>query len=170
MAGRVAANLIIGRDGATTLGGSSAALSFPADRLRFHQLRTEFQAILIGGNTARNEPYSKTPLPLIVLTRHPLPSKIAKNPLAQAWALSLEEAIPQALERFGDLLIEAGPALFEVALESGLLTELFITRSNVLGGERGADLSHLPENWVKVSDESVAGGHFLRYRLAPSHE
>ena len=170
MAGRVAANLIIGPYGATTLGGSSVALSFPADRLRFHQIRTEFQAILIGGNTARNEPYSKTPLPLIVLTRHPLPSKVAQNPLAQAWQIDLKDAIPQALGRFGDLLIEAGPALFQAAIKSGLLTELFITRSNVLGGEKHIDLPHLIEDWVEISDESAEGGHFLRYRLAPSHD
>lgn len=170
MAGRVAANLIIGQDGATTLGASSKALSFPADRQRFHQLRTEFQAILIGGNTARNEPYSKTPLPLIVLTRHPLPAKIAENPLAEAWAIDLTDAIPKALSRFGDLLIEAGPALFQAAIENGLLTELFITRSNALGGENLLDLPRLLEHWVEITDERVEGGHFLHYRLAPSHE
>lgn len=170
MAGRVAANLIIGQDGATTLGGSSTALSFPADRLRFHQLRTEFQAILIGGNTARNEPYSKTPLPLIVLTRHPLPGKVAENPLAEAWSVDLKDAIPEALSRFGDLLIEAGPVLLQAVIAGGLLTELFITRSKTLGGEKFLDLPRLLENWIEISDERVEGGHFLHYRLAPSQE
>ena len=87
MAHRVAVNLIVGAKGETTWGGTSAGLSFAADRARFHQLRREFQAILIGGNTAHHEPYAKTPLPLIVLTHRPLPDQVAKNPVAQAWEL-----------------------------------------------------------------------------------
>lgn len=170
MGARVAANLVIGGDGSTTLGGSSVALSFPADRIRFHQLRGEFQAILIGGNTARSEPYSKTPLPLIVLTHHALPIQIATNPLAVAWQKNLIEAIPLAQKVYGDLIIEAGPALIRPAIQGGYLTELFITRSEREGGEGVIDLAKLLEGWTVLSDEMVAGGHFLHYRLAPSHE
>jgi hypothetical protein len=76
MSNRVAANLVIGADGSTTRGGSSRGLSFEADRQRFHQLRGEFDVILVGGNTARSEPYSKTPIPLIVLTHGALPQRL----------------------------------------------------------------------------------------------
>jgi dihydrofolate reductase len=161
MGARVAANLVIGGDGSTTLGGSSAALSFPADRIRFHQLR---------GDTARREPYSKTPLPLIVLTHHTLPNQVATNPLAIAWHMNLIEAIPVAQEVYGDLIIEAGPALIRPAIQGGYLTELFITKSERAGGEGVIDLTKLLEGWTVLSDEVVAGGHFLHYRLAPSHE
>ena len=170
MGARVAANLVIGGDGSTTFGGSSAALSFPADRIRFHQLRREFQAILIGGNTARSEPYSKTPLPLIVLTHHTLPKQVATNPLAVAWAINLIEAIPLAQEKYGDLLIEAGPALIGPAIQGGYLSELFITQSERVGGKGVIDLAKLLKDWTLLSDEVVEGGHFLHYRLAPSHE
>ena len=122
MSYRVAANLVLGADGSSTLRGSSAGLSFPADRERFHQLRRDFGAILIGGNTARNEPYQKTPLPLIVLTRQGLPDRLSSNPIATAWDLSFRDAVATATAQYGDRLIEAGPALVSAAISDGLLT------------------------------------------------
>jgi len=62
------ANLIVGKDGSTTVAGSSTPLSTDEDRRRFHQLRTDADLILIGGNTARREPYKRTPIPLYILT------------------------------------------------------------------------------------------------------
>ncbi len=169
MAHRVAVNLIVGAKGETTWGGTSAGLSFAADRARFHQLRREFQAILIGGNTAHHEPYAKTPLPLIVLTHRPLPELLLKNPLAQAWEMPLPEAISRAVDTFGDLLIEAGPKLVEEALALGLITELFLSVSDLPGGENAIDIAHLTQNGIELSRQDVDGGHFLHYRLAPSH-
>jgi riboflavin biosynthesis pyrimidine reductase len=169
MSHRVAANLVIGSDGSTTLKGSSAGLSFPADRIRFHQLRSEFQAILIGGNTARNEPYEKTPLPLIILTSQPLPPKIALNPLAEGWDLELPEAIAKATTRFGEILLEAGPRLLEAALKGGLVTDLYLTISHSRGGENPVVLGDLTRGWEEISREEASGGYFSHYRLAPSH-
>lgn len=169
MSTRVAANLVVGGDGSTTLNGSSRGLSFPADRQRFHALRGEFAALLIGGNTARNEPYAKTPLPLIVLTHGALPLAVANNPLAQAWNLSLKEAIPLATQTFGNLLLEAGPSLLRQGLAEGLITELFLTISEVLGGENRQDFSGFLGQMDEISREVRPGGLFLHYRLAPSH-
>jgi riboflavin biosynthesis pyrimidine reductase len=167
MSPRVAANLVIGADGATTLAGSSAGLSFPADRRRFHQLRSEFKVILIGGNTARNEPYEKTPLPLIVLSHQPLP--ITANPLAELATRPLPEVVADATARFGDLLIEAGPQLLQSALDLRLLTDLYVTVSDRMGGENQIDLVVLTRGWEEISREEVEGGYFSHYRLAPSH-
>lgn len=169
MSKRVAANLVIGADGSTTRGGSSRGLSFEADRQRFHQLRGGFDVILIGGNTARNEPYSRTPIPLIVLTHGGLPKNMASNPLAQAWGESLEKALPRATRTFGDVLIEAGPSLVRQGLEQGLISELFLTISDAIGGENLLKLSDLLKDMVEISREEPDGGHFVLYRLAPSH-
>lgn len=169
MPDRVAANLIVGADGSTTLGGSSRGLSFEADRQRFHQLRGEFEVILIGGNTARNEPYSRTPIPLIVLTHGGLPKNIAANPLAQAWGEPLTQALERAIESFGDVLIEAGPKLLREGLEQNLIHELFLTISDRSGGENPMDLQKLLLNMHELSSERLPGGLFLHYRLAPSH-
>jgi len=168
MSNRVAANLVIAADGATTLGGGSSGLSAPADRARFHQLRGEFKAIMIGGNTARNEPYAKTPIPLIILTHLPLTGAAATNPLAIAWNTSLPDAVALALANYGDLLIEAGPALLRSAIASHLLSEIFITRSDRLGGENPAALEEFIQGGVEISRQSFDGGVFLHYRLAPS--
>ena len=65
----IIANLILGRDGGTSIRGRSAPLSSSSDRKRFHELRAMSDAIVIGGETARCEPYGKTPVPLIVVTR-----------------------------------------------------------------------------------------------------
>ena len=169
MTPRVAANLIVGAKGETTWGGTSAGLSFAADRARFHQLRREFQAILIGGNTAHHEPYSKTPLPLVVLTHRPLPDQVAKNPLAQAWALPLADGISKATSTYGDLLIEAGPALLNEAISQGLITEIYLSISAIPGGENPIDIAQLTERGIEISRQDVDGGLFLHYRLAPSH-
>jgi len=170
MSYRVAANLVLGADGSSTLRGSSAGLSFPADRERFHQLRRDFGAILIGGNTARNEPYQKTPLPLIVLTRQGLPDRLSSNPIATAWDLSFRDAVATATSQYGDLLIEAGPALVSAAISDGLLTDLYLTISEQIGGENPVDLAGLTAGSSEVSRESVRGGLFLHLRLAPSHD
>lgn len=169
MSNRIAANLVIGADGSTTLDGSSRGLSFEADRRRFHQLRGEFDVILVGGNTARNEPYAKTPIPLIVLTHGPLPQRIAGNPLAQAWEQALNQALPRARETFGDVLIEAGPSLVRQGLEEGLISELFLTISDTTSGENLIEISDFLSEMVELSRERLTGGLFLHYGLAPSH-
>ncbi|MEJ0014494.1 MAG: dihydrofolate reductase family protein [Actinomycetota bacterium] len=169
MANRVAANLVLGADGSTILNGSSAGLSFPADRRRFHELRQEFDALLIGGNTARNEPYEKTPLPLIVLSHGELPPKIAANPVAVLWNLSIGEAISKATREYGDLLIEAGPALLRAALATEQVTELFLTISARSGGENIVNSTEFTHGAIEISREEAVGGLLLRYRLAPSH-
>ena len=167
---RVAANLVLGVGGTTTLKGSSSGLSTPADRLHFHELRKEFGAILIGGNTARNEPYAKTPVPLIILTHQPLSGPAAMNPSALAWSMPLESAISRASERYGDLLIEAGPTLIMEAIEGGLLTDLYLTLSPVTGGENPISLDSLLNSSQEMSRQEVDGTLFLHYRLAPTHD
>jgi riboflavin biosynthesis pyrimidine reductase len=168
MAPRIAANLIVGADGSTTLNNSSRGLSFPADREKFHQLRREFAALLIGGNTARNEPYTTTPLPLIVLSRRGLPPRLSTNPHAMVWDLPLAEAIARAVDKYGDLLIEAGPELLKEALDLGLINELHLTISEVTGGENPIDIGALTRTAKVVGEVQVDQGQFLTYRLAPS--
>ncbi|NDD79304.1 MAG: pyrimidine reductase, partial [Actinobacteria bacterium] len=84
---KVSANLIVGSDGSTSINGSSMGLSNDEDRRRFQQLRQKSDLIVIGGNTARREPYKRTPVPLYILTH----SKIKlqpKNQLAKQFQLT----------------------------------------------------------------------------------
>ena len=64
----IRANFIVGQDGSSTHNGSSIGLSNKIDKERFRRLRTECDVVVIGGNTARNEPYKNLNKPLVVIT------------------------------------------------------------------------------------------------------
>jgi len=166
----VAANLVVGSDGSTTLAGNSAGLSTSADRRRFHVLRKGFNAILIGGNTAAHEPYATTPLPLIVLSTRPLSGQAAKNPQAIAWNKPMPDAISDATNTYGRVLIEAGPSFLREAITTGLVSDLYLTISPISGGENRIDLTQLTSSFEEISRESIEGTLFLHYGLAPSHD
>ena len=99
-------SLVIGADGSLTKNGSSREISSTTDRQRFLALRREFDVIMIGGGTARSEPYERTPVPLIVLSR-----SLTKhtNPKAVLWQSSPRDAIARAVQEFGPrILVEGG--------------------------------------------------------------
>ena len=95
----VSANLIVGIDGSTTANGSSIGLSNDEDRQRFHQLRGESDLILIGGNTARREPYKRTPIPLYILT-HSKVKLQPKNQLAKQFQLTPKQLLEEVGNKF----------------------------------------------------------------------
>ena len=65
----VVATLVVGSDGSTSKESRSAGISSPEDRKAFLQRRREVDVIIVGGNTARHEPYNRTPVPLVVISR-----------------------------------------------------------------------------------------------------
>ena len=156
----VVANLLVGTDGSTTARGRSAGLSSPVDRKRFHQLRAMADYIVIGGNTARTEPYASTPVPLIVLTHGELPAEISANPLARAVSGPLAEVL-DALA--GNILIEAGPTLLELAMRSHLVDELHLTITGAAPGENQIDILALTNGYDEIDREEIAGEKFLTF-------
>ncbi len=160
----VKANLVMGNDGSTTLGGSSRSLSSPADRSRFHELRAQASAILIGGNTARTEPYASTPVPLVVITRGGnLPENLIANPLLHIWELDPVSAVQRAKQEFGEnILVEGGINLLKELLVANQIAELFLTISEKSGGENVYDLSALTRNFTVESSEKVGSETFLK--------
>jgi riboflavin biosynthesis pyrimidine reductase len=159
LAGRyVLANLLVGADGSTTVRGRSVGLSSPADRRRFHQLRAGTDYIVIGGNTARTEPYASTPVPLIVLTHGQLPDEISSNTLARAVNASLPEVL-ELLE--GNILIEAGPSLLGIAMSSQLVDEFHLTITQAAPAENQIDISNLISGYEESECEEVDGEKFL---------
>jgi riboflavin biosynthesis pyrimidine reductase len=161
---RVLANLVLGSDGSTTLDGSSKALSSASDRKRFHELRALASAILIGGNTARTEPYASTPVPLVVITRSgEIPESVRSNPKAQIWELDPVSAANRAGEEFGgNILVEGGMRLVQELLIANQIDELYLTLSNKSGGENVYDLSALTRDFTVASSEKVEGETFLK--------
>ena len=124
------ANFLIAANGATTLHGSSSSLSSPRDRRRFHDLRAEAKAIVIGGNTFRREPYRSSPLPLFVATRGNIEMLRERNPLASFLHLSPQEIVEHARKEVGDpILIEAGGQFLSPLLRNKAITNFRLTRS-----------------------------------------
>jgi len=168
----VSANLLLSEDKKATLDGRSAPLSFPADRERFHALRKKSDLILIGGNTARNEPYQHTPLPLFVLSRHPMTELTANNQFATILQCPLAQAIDLAKREYQRILIEAGPVLVTQGLSEKVIDILHLSISKKLGdlSAPSVELSQSLTSYALVSDEEVDGGRFLTYHLAPTKE
>jgi riboflavin biosynthesis pyrimidine reductase len=143
------ANLIVGADGSTTLAGSSIGLSTDEDRRRFHELRSKSDLILIGGNTARREPYKRTPIPLYILT-HTKVRLQPKNQLVKQFALSPAQMINQLRSSFNpdqsepiNLLVEAGAALLKPMIEEGLIDHLYLTVNLEKAGDNKISITEL---------------------------
>ena len=160
----VLANLVLGSDGSTSLDGSSKSLSSAEDRRRFHEVRAQASVILIGGNTARTEPYAQTPVPLVVITRSgEIPESVRANPKTHVWELDPISAVEKALKEFGGtVLVEGGIRLVQELLLANQIDELYLTLSKVSGGENVYDLSALTRDFTVESSEKIDGETFLK--------
>jgi riboflavin biosynthesis pyrimidine reductase len=160
----VLANLVLGSDGSTSMGGSSKSLSSAEDRRRFHEVRAQASVILIGGNTARTEPYAQTPIPLVVITRSgEIPESVRANPKTHVWKLDPISAVEKALKEFGGtVLVEGGIRLVQELLLANQIDELYLTLSKISGGENVYDLSALTREFTVESSEKIDGETFLK--------
>ena len=165
----VSANLVLAANGATTIGGRSAPLSSGGDRVRFHTLRTEADLIVIGGRTARTEPYEKTPCELVVISRGHDLGRAAANPVARLSHLPISELLP-ILRRDGHrVLIEAGASLLSEAIQAGEVDQLFITRTARLGdGDYFAE-ELITKNFELIEEERSKEDRFQIWQLRPTH-
>jgi riboflavin biosynthesis pyrimidine reductase len=163
------ANLVVGKDGSTTLAGSSTGLSTDEDRRRFHELRSKNDLILIGGNTARREPYKRTPIPLYILT-HTKVRLQPKNQLAKQFTLSPSELINQLKSSFNpdqsapiNLLVEAGAVLVQQMIAEGLIDHLYLTVNLEKTGDNSISITDLTKSFELISRENIAPCEFLHY-------
>jgi riboflavin biosynthesis pyrimidine reductase len=166
----VIANLVVSSTGATSKNGSSIGLSSPVDRERFHELRKQSDAILIGGSTARREPYKKTPIPLFIIT-HSLVRLQPKNQMAKQLNLPPQSALKEISEFFANqesaqILVEAGPKLLTQMIEQGLIQRLFLTVNHGATGESIIDLKELVRDFKLSSSERIENDEFQIYELA----
>jgi riboflavin biosynthesis pyrimidine reductase len=165
----VSANLIVGIDGSTTANGSSIGLSNDEDRQRFHQLRGESDLILIGGNTARREPYKRTPIPLYILT-HSKVKLQPKNQLAKQFQLTPKQLLEEVGGKFESsselpikLLVEAGPKLLLEMITQSLVDYLYLTVSLNKKGENKVDIDELTKYFRLVRNETKKDYEFRYY-------
>jgi len=165
----VTANLIVGKDGSTSISGSSTPLSTQEDRERFQALRLKNDLILIGGNTARREPYKKTPIPLYILT-HTKVRLQPKNQLAKQFLLSIKEMISEIGSKFEggkeviNLLVEAGPSLLTQMISDSLVDQFYLTINLELTGGNQISISDLTRSFELVESEIVGSCEFRVYK------
>jgi riboflavin biosynthesis pyrimidine reductase len=134
----IRANFIVGQDGSSTHNGSSIGLSNEIDKEEFRRLRTECDVVVIGGNTARNEPYKNLNKPL-------------------------EEAIAIIKEKFGEnILVEAGWKLLRNAIENRLIDELYLTINHSITGENVIDLKFIYKNFAVAQSNLIENTQLLK--------
>jgi len=157
------ANILLAKNLATSLGGSSRALSPESDRIRFHQIRTLAKAILIGGQSYRNEPYSKLSLPLYISSR-----TLSEGSSDSQFIFNQEPAwlIKRALlEQGSPVLIEGGVNFIASLITQSLIDFLYITRVNQDGDGHFFDESQLLQNYERQSIEIIDGASFESWRV-----
>ena len=161
----------MGSDGSTTANNSSIGLSTDEDRLRFKQLRSKSDLILIGGNTARREPYKRTPVPLYILT-HAKVRLQPKNQLAKQFSMSITDLFSEISNNFSpiettspiNLLVEAGPILLQEMIELSLINHLYLTKNLEKSGENKISIEELTATFKLISNERVGACEFLHYQ------
>jgi len=160
---KVIANILLARNLATSLGASSRALSPKSDRIRFHQIRRLAKAILIGGESYRNEPYSHLSLPLYIASRTLIEGAIGnqfifnKDP---AWLINRA-----LLDTGAPVLIEGGVKFISEPIAQRLIDLLYITRVNEDGDGHFFDENNLLNNYERQSLEVIDGTIFESWRV-----
>ena len=159
--GQVIATLVVGSDGSTAKDGSSRGVTSTLDRARCLELRRHVDAILIGGNTARTEPYRKTPVPVVVISTSMI-NALADNRQAYWWNASASEALERARRLFGPtILVEAGASIINELIASGEVDRLELSVTQVSGGDDRIDIEKMLSHFAQV--ESVTEGETIFY-------
>ena len=160
----VVATLVVGSDGSTSKESRSAGVSSPEDRKAFLQRRREVDVIIVGGNTARHEPYNRTPVPLVVISRS-LVNPVQGNHLALFWNCSPVMAIEKARALFGEkILIEGGISMINELLEHKMIDQLELSVTPATGGEHTIDIEQLLANILQVDKREESGTTFYSAR------
>ena len=156
----VVATLVVGSDGSTSKESRSAGVSSPADRQVFLQRRREVDCIIVGGNTARHEPYNRTPVPLIVISRS-LVNPVQGNHLAHFWNCSPAQAVENARKQFGDkILIEGGVTMINELIDQSIIDELELSVTPASGGQDRVDWKGLLAKFAHCQSREVDGTTF----------
>jgi len=157
----VIATLVVGADGSTTKGGSSQGVTSGADRAHFLEHRRLADCIFIGGNTARTEPYTRTPVPVVVISRNLIKS-LASNPLAHCWNLSPVAGLNKAIEIFGPRIhVEAGASIISELIAAGRIDQLELSITSATGGEMRVDINSLLGAFTTREERVIDGTRFV---------
>ncbi len=156
----IVATLVVGSDGSTSKESRSAGVSSAADRQVFLHRRREVDCIIIGGNTARHEPYNRTPVPLVVISRS-LVNPVQGNHLALLWNCSPAQAVEKARTQFGEkILIEGGITMINELIDHAIIDQLELSVTPVSGGDDRIDWKSLLAKFEHCQRREVEGTTF----------
>ena len=120
--------------------------------------------LLIGGETARLEPYHRTPVPVVISSRSMINS-LADNRLAHWWNLSPTDALAKGMKKFGEnVLVESGPSIIDELLLNKVLDGIYLSITSITGGENPIDIAALLGNFVEIDRQEVDGTQFIKAR------
>ena len=157
----VYATLVIGSDGSTSKNGSSREIASGADRSEFLARRREVDFILIGGQTARSEPYHRTPVPVVVASRSMINS-LADNRNAYWWNCSPLEALERGIKKFGDnVLVEAGASIIFELIEARALDGIYLSITSQIGGDEKINYRQLIDKFSEIKARDVEDTQFI---------
>jgi riboflavin biosynthesis pyrimidine reductase len=157
----VFASLVVGADGSTAKGGNSRGITSGVDRTAFLDRRRGADFLLIGGETARVEPYHRTPVPVVISSRSMINS-LADNRLAHWWNLSPTDALAKGIKKFGEnVLVESGPSIIDELLLNRSLDGIYLSITSVTGGEKPIDIAALLGNFVEIDRQEAEGTQFI---------
>lgn len=152
---------MVGADGSTSKNGSSSGISSGADRTTFLARRRNADFILIGGQTARTEPYHRTPVPVVV-TSYSMINALADNRLAHWWNLPPVSALEKGVKKFGpNVLVEAGPQIINELIQARVLDGIYLSITSVTDGENLIDIEALLSNFTSVQRDEIQGTLFI---------
>ena len=160
----VIVTLVAGADGSTSKNGNSAGVTTAIDRTEFLARRRSADCIIIGGNTARTEPYQRTPVPVVVLS-HSLVNPLPHNRLAHCWNLSPVEALTKAIKPFGPTVhIEAGASIIEELMKAGKIDQLELSITSVTDGDDKINIEKLLSYFTAIEEVEREGTRFISAR------
>lgn len=157
----VYATLVVGSDGSTSKNGSSREIASGADREEFLARRREVDFILIGGQTARCEPYHRTPVPLVVASRSMINS-LADNRNAHWWNCAPQEALERGIKKFGsNVLVEAGSSIILELINARVLDGIYLSITPNTGGDEKIDYQALVAHFSEIKIREVEDTKFI---------
>jgi riboflavin biosynthesis pyrimidine reductase len=160
----VFASLVVGADGSTTKDGNSRGIASGIDRSTFLARRRSADFLFIGGQTARTEPYHRTPVPVVVASRSMI-NALADNRLAHWWNLSPTAALAKGVKKFGgNVLVESGPSIIDDLLINKALDGIYLSITSITGGENPIDIAAFLAKFVEVNRQEIEGTEFIEAR------
>jgi riboflavin biosynthesis pyrimidine reductase len=158
----VFASLVVGADGSTSKDGNSRGIATGIDRSAFLERRRAVDFLLIGGETARTEPYHRTPVPVVVCSRSMI-NALSDNRQAYWWNLSPVEALERGIKKFGpQVLVESGASILKELIAAKSLDGIYLSITSITGGDYPIAVEDLLANFLSVERTKIEDTIFIK--------